>query len=112
MGTSIRVVSSSTLPLVAAGETWHSETAAEPGIYQWLVSAQPVHLSAVNFPESESRLKPLEEPPGAGGNTIAASGSARAALDEGMPLWPWLVAAALGCLLLEGLISGMKLKPA
>ncbi len=100
------------LPLVAAGETWHSETATEPGIYQWLVSAQPVHLTAVNFPESESRLKPLEEPPGAGGNTIAANGSARAALDEGMPLWPWLVAAALGCLLLEGLISGMKLKTA
>jgi hypothetical protein len=102
----------SLLPLVAAGETWHSETAAVPGIYQWLVSAQPVHLSAVNFPESESRLKPMDEAPGSGDGTLAATGSARVALEDGMPLWPWLVAAALGFLLLEGVIAGMKLKPA
>jgi hypothetical protein len=96
---------------VAAGETWHSETAAVPGIYQWLVSAQPVHLSAVNFPESESRLKPLDEPPGSGDGSLAAKGgAARVALEDGMPLWPWLVAVALACLLLEGVISGLKLK--
>ena len=38
----------------------------------------------------------------------------RAALDQGLPLWPWLVAAALLFLLVEGVIAGLRpaLKPA
>ncbi len=96
-------------PLVAAGPAWRGETPATPGIYQWLVSGQPVHLSVVNFPESESLLKPMDSPPGAGPTTLAGSSAARrAALDQGLPLWPWLLAAALAFLLIEGWIAGMK----
>jgi hypothetical protein len=96
--------------LSATGDTWKSETPAVPGLYRWLVSGQPVHLTAVHFPESESRLLPLATPPAAGPAALATNGSAarRAALDQGLPLWPWLVAAALLFLLLEGLITTLK----
>jgi hypothetical protein len=99
--------------LTATGDTWKSETPAIPGIHRWLVSGQPVHLSAVHFPESESRLRPLATPPTAGPSTLATTGSAarRAALDQGLPLWPWLIAAALLFLLLEGVISSLKPRP-
>ena len=96
--------------LNATGDTWKSETPAIPGIHRWLVSGQPVHLTAVHFPESESRLLPLATPPAAGPAALATSGNAarRAALDQGLPLWPWLVAAALLFLLLEGIITTLK----
>jgi hypothetical protein len=103
-----------TLPVLSAtGDTWKSETPAIPGIHRWLVSGQPVHLTAVHFPESESRLRPLANPPAADASTLAATGSAarRAALDQGLPLWPWLIAAALLFLLLEGVISSLKPRP-
>jgi hypothetical protein len=96
--------------LTATGDTWKSETPAVPGIHRWLVSGQPVHLTAVHFPESESPLRPLATPPAAGPATLATAGSAarRAALDQGLPLWPWLIAAALLFLLLEGVITTLK----
>ncbi|WP_367874704.1 BatA and WFA domain-containing protein [Luteolibacter sp. Populi] len=104
----LRAPDGSAWPLVAAGETWHSDTPAVPGIYQWLVSEQPVHLSAVNFPESESRLKPLDAVPDAGPAAASGKAAARAALAGGMPLWPWLMAAALALLLVEGVIAGWR----
>jgi hypothetical protein len=96
--------------LSATGDTWKSETPAVPGIHRWLVSGQPVHLTAVHFPESESQLRPLATPPAVGPSTLGSSSSAarRAALDEGLPLWPWLIAAALLFLLLESIITNLK----
>lgn len=90
----------------AGDPVWQSEAAAAPGLYRWLVSDQPVHFTAVNFPESESPLAPLAAPPawgaGPGGN-----GSVRLALDQGLPLWPWLLAAALTLVVVEGLVSSL-----
>ena len=92
-------------PLTASGATWSSASPAIPGIYRWLVSGQPVHLTAVNFPESESDLTPLPETPALGEST-ATSGNARdAAFAAGLPLWPLLIAAALLFLLAEALLA-------
>lgn len=97
-------------PLDVAGDTWKSPEPATLGIHRWLVSEQPVHLTAVNFPEAESILRPLATPPNLGPNSRTESTAARrAALDAGLPLWPWLVATALFALTLEGAISSSKL---
>lgn len=86
---------------------WRSKTPAEPGIWRWLVSDQPVHLVAVNFPESESDLKPLDPPPAFGSASPADAGR-QAALDQGLPLWPWLAAAALSFLVVEAVVATLK----
>ena len=95
--------------LVAAGQSWRSEAPAIPGIYQWLVSGQPVHLNVVNFPDSESLLKPLAAVPDAApAASYGSSAARRASLEHGLPLWPWLIAAALALLLVEGWVAGLK----
>jgi hypothetical protein len=87
------------------GTTWRSVDAAIPGMFRWEISGQPVAFSAVNFPESESDLRPLDEAPAFGRGTAPAGSLAReAALARGIPLWPWLAAAALLLLALESLI--------
>ncbi len=88
--------------------TWQAAAAATPGIYRWLVSDQPVHLIAVPFPESESLLRPLDAPPAAGPAIASNDVARRAALDQGLPLWPWLIAAALLFLLIEGVVAGAR----
>jgi len=95
--------------LVAAGQSWRGEAAAIPGIYQWRVSGQPVHLNVVNFPESESLLRPMASAPGASSASLPGSSPARrAALEQGLPLWPWLIAGVLAFLLIEGCVAGLK----
>jgi hypothetical protein len=87
------------------GTTWRSVEAAIPGMFRWEISGQPVAFSAVNFPESESDLRSLDEAPTFGRGTAPAGSLARqAALARGIPLWPWLAAAALLFLTLESLI--------
>ncbi len=89
-----------------AGPVWRSSKPAVPGIYSWLVSGQAVHHSVVNFPESESDLRVLPEPPTFGsGSQPRESLAQAAALDHGLPLWPWLVALAWFVLMLEPLIA-------
>lgn len=89
-----------------AGPIWNSSQPAVPGIYSWLISAQAVHHTVVNFPESESDLRVLSELPNFGkGDQANASLARAAALDHGLPLWPWLVALALFVLLIEPLIA-------
>jgi len=101
------------LPLEqSAGQVWHSSQPAEPGIYSWLVSGQPVHHSVVNFPESESDLRVMPEPPHFGKGSRPRESLARAAaLDHGLPLWPWLVALVLLVLLIEPLIAAAPKSP-
>ena len=91
-----------------SGPVWRSPLPATTGIHTWLVSAQPVHYSVVNFPESESDLRVLPEAPsftpgdsGKPRDTLARS----AALDHGLPLWPWLAGLALLVLLVEPLLA-------
>lgn len=93
-----------------SGDTWQSAAPATLGIHRWLVSDQAVHLTAVNFPDSESILRPLATPPNLGPRSQASgTASRRAAMDDGLPLWPWLVATAMLALILEGGITSLKL---
>ncbi len=106
----------SSVPLVSSvsgdGTVWQTESAPGTGLFRWTVSGQPVHYTAVNFPESESDLAPLPEPPTFGTGESRADGARLAALDEGLPLWPWLLAAALLFLLTESLVASLTPKPA
>lgn len=95
----------------ATGSTWTSSQPAVPGIYRWLVSAQPVHLAAANFPESESDLAPMDSPPSFSGKKTAAAGALNPGFSEGLPLWPYLLAAALILMLLEPLAE-RRIRPA
>lgn len=89
-----------------AGPVWRSSQHSVPGIYSWLVSSQPVHHSVANFPESESDLRVLPEPPAFGATAQPRDSLARAAaMDHGLPLWPWLIALALLVLLIEPLVA-------
>jgi Aerotolerance regulator N-terminal/von Willebrand factor type A domain len=88
------------------GPIWRSSVPAVPGIYSWLVSGLAVHHSVVNFPESESDLRVLPQLPSFGiGQKPSDSLARSAALDQGLPLWPWLVGLALLVLLVEPLIA-------
>lgn len=97
--------SGTSLPLTSSGATWQSETPAIPGIYRWLVSNQPVHLTAVNFPESESDLTPLVEAPGLSKANATSYSAANPALARGLPLWPHLIGAALIFLIAEAFVA-------
>ena len=95
--------------LTSTGETWQSESPTVPGVYRWLVSGQPVHLTAVNFPDGESQLRPLDTPPVIGPVSLANNDAIRrSALDHGLPIWPWLIVAALLFLIIEGVITQVK----
>jgi len=84
--------------------TWMTDAAPTPGIYQWLVSGQPVMMNAVNFPASESRLQPMAEPPSAAQMSAKAAQGIPTAIDKGLPLWPWLIVLAVLMLLGEQLV--------
>ena len=89
----------------AEGTRWQSKSSAIPGIYRWNFSGQPIAYSAVNFPESESDLRPLEATPTFGKLDASNDSLVRqAALAQGLPLWPWLALAAILFLILESLI--------
>jgi hypothetical protein len=95
-------------PLVSSGSTWSAQTPAVPGIHRWLVSGQPVHLTAVNFPESESDLTPLPEPPAIGESTTTTTAAQNPAFARGLPLWPHLLAAALLFLIAEAILAAHR----
>lgn len=95
--------------LATAGAVSRAATPAVPGIYRWLVSGQAVHMQAVNFPDSESDLRPLAEPPALAANAPHATRNVqRGAFERGMVLWPWLLAAVLLTLAIEAVIARNK----
>jgi len=94
------------------GSRWTSKSPATPGLHRWQISGQTVAISAVNFPDSESDLRPLPSAPTFNGAATATDSFERqAALSRGIPLWPWLVATAIACLLLESLIHIRQSRP-
>lgn len=95
----------SATPLSSSGSTWSAQTPAIPGIHRWLVSAQPVHLTAVNFPESESDLTPLPEIPTPNDSPNNPISSSSNPFSSGLPLWPHLLAAALLFLIAEAILA-------
>jgi len=95
--------SSEAIPLESTAATYRATAPAVPGIYRWLISGQPVQLTAVNFPESESDLAPMESPPSAGSDSSPSVLAGNPAFEQGLNLWPYLVALGLLFLLLEPL---------
>jgi hypothetical protein len=88
-----------------AGTVWQTATSATPGIHRWRISDQTIDLSAVNFPDSESDLRPLKESPKFGTRAISGDSLVRqAALARGVTLWPWLALVGLGFLVIESLV--------
>lgn len=86
---------------------------AEPGVYAWKIGDGVAHRQVVNFPATESDLRLMDPAEVRGGETVDAKQLLqRAALGEGVPLWPWAVAAVLLLLLLESLVAAWKPKPA
>jgi hypothetical protein len=93
----------------SSGVLWQTETTATPGMHRWQISGQTIDFTAVNFPDSESDLRPLDAPPAM---TNASSGNdsliRSAILSQGIPLAPALLIAALIALGLESLIHFRK----
>lgn len=90
-----------------------SKTPAMPGIFNWKMSNAIVHQQAVNFPSTESDLRLSNPDQIAGGEVVDATKLLRrAALGDGIPLWHWLIAAAIAFLLIESLVSLWRPKPA
>ena len=89
----------------AQGTLWQSLDASSPGMHQWQISGQTIEFAAINFPASESDLRPLAKAPAFGKDQASSDSLERlAALARGVPLWPWLVLAALMLLATESLI--------
>jgi hypothetical protein len=89
----------------ADGTLWQSKQPATPGLYRWQISGQTIDYTAVNFPDSESDLRPLDASPAFGNLANTADSLVRqAALAQGIPIWQWLAIAALAFLTLESLI--------
>ena len=85
------------LPSQRAEGVLSSTTPLGPGIYQWS-TADDQHIQArraINLPVEESNLTPLE-PESTTGSPLPELASADdwKALQEGVPLWPWLLAMA------------------
>lgn len=98
--------------LTGDGPRLVSKSDAAPGIYQWKIGEGIVHQQVANFPAVESDLRVMDPNKIPGGVVIdAASLLRRAALGDGVPLWPWMIAAALLFLILEALVALWKPKP-
>ncbi len=96
----------------ADGLVWQATEPAVPGLYRWDLSGQMIDLTAVNFPDSESDLRALDAAPAFGNRATATNSLARrAAMSQGIPLWPWLLAAGLAFLLLENLVQVRHARP-
>ena len=83
---------------------FYSAPIAQPGPYAWRFKDQLLRWEAVNFPEVESDLR-AQAPAELRRSAVATvtSGARLRQLQEGVPLWPWMLAAAAALALLEGL---------
>ena len=96
----------------AGSLVFRSGNPLEPGLYEWLVRGTSAGYSTVNFPAGESDLRILDAPASAGpGTVVLAVNESVSSLRQGIPLWPWLLAFACLCLLLESFVV-WKTRPA
>lgn len=85
---------------------------AVPGMYQWKLGDSVAYQQVVNYPVAESDLRTMDPSAVQGGDVVDTDALLRrAALGDGIPLWPWFVAAAIVFLLLESLVGMWKPKP-
>ena len=83
-----------------------SDDSATPGIFSWKIGNHVTHLNYVNFPTSESDLQTLSPDSLEIGQTMASDDILRKdALSQGIPLWPYFLAAAIILLFAESFIS-------
>jgi hypothetical protein len=75
-----------------------------PGIYFWKDGENLLAYGVVNFPHAESDLRqlPVESVKGLGADAAVTSGRKVRELRDGLPLWRYLLAAALLLALSEG----------
>lgn len=74
-----------------------------PSLYTWSLRGTASELAAVNFPSTESDLRPLK--PDAinqrDATAVITAGQVRQ-LHEGLELWPWLLGLAMLVVIMEG----------
>ncbi|NWK55573.1 VWA domain-containing protein [Verrucomicrobiaceae bacterium N1E253] len=88
--------------MTAQGLRMTSQESATPGLYHWKLGDSVASLQVVNFPVTESDLRSLDPSSVQGGDVVDTGALLRrAALGDGIPLWPWLLGLALLFLLLE-----------
>lgn len=91
-----------------AGEGKSFEAAAlpAPGLYEWNTLDGPVGYTVVNFPASESNLAALslEETRASASVAVSEGGQVRQ-LRDGLPLWPWLLCAAVCLFIAESAVA-------
>jgi|GEM_PF-452516 len=85
---------------------------ASTGLYQWKIGDGVAFQQLANFPATESDLRLMDPLHIQGGEVVDARALLRRAeLGEGIPLWPWFIAAAFLFLLAESLVSLWKPRP-
>jgi hypothetical protein len=96
-----------------AGTIAVGPNARTPGIHTWSHRGTPIAFAAVQFPASESDLRTTIETPAAGDarSGRVADGRSVDALRNGIPLWPWMLAAAVALLILETLALAWAERP-
>lgn len=83
-----------------------SEEPAAPGIFSWKIGNHVSHLNYVNFPSPESDLQTLTPDSLTFGQTLASEDVLRNdALSQGVPLWPYFLAAGILLLFAESFAS-------
>ncbi len=91
------------------GATLQSKKPAVPGIYQWRTGSTTVHTNFVNFPTTESDLRTLDPAELPQGESADKNDILRAqALNQGIPIWHWLIAAVILLLIAEAFSSTAK----
>ncbi|MBK1853470.1 BatA and WFA domain-containing protein [Verrucomicrobiaceae bacterium 5K15] len=99
--------------MTATGAQLTSTGTAAPGVYQWKIGDGLAHVQVSNFPATESDLRLMDPAEVQGGEVVDSQQLLRrAALGDGIPLWPWFLCAAFLFLILESLVSMWKPKPA
>ena len=73
------------------------------GIYCWKSGENIVGRTIVNFPHSESDMRPLPTGKISSFGILSESGGGIKLMNEGLELWPFMLAAGITLMLLEGL---------
>lgn len=90
-----------------------SAAAALPGTYVWSgrhAAGMPLHTQIVNFPPEESHLKTLSAADLPAAMAAAVSAGKLVEVTGNIPLWPWLLGAALLLLALELWLSSLPVR--
>ena len=94
------------VPLTVDGDQLVTMQPPLPGLYRWTRNQQTESYAVVNFPPEESDLRAMPVGEVAGVDAAsAASGRQVRQLRDGIPLWPYLLAAAAALALIEVLTA-------